>query len=156
MINRDIVLPQTDIRSRFGASIGSASHKRRSSQFPHLLKRQESHDGFFPTLMEKIRQGSHKIFHHHHSREGSEEAPPITSSTASGAYGHGKQLSSRDSTVRDKMPLPPKPDITGIYEAMTGTRLVVSRCRNGACSEDNRPHVCENDYLTPVPTASLM
>lgn len=138
--------PPAAPRSRLGVSIGSASHRRRSFQTPGSLKRRESHDGFFPTLMDKIRQGGHKFFHPRHSRRGSREArsPPNLDFPASGS-----PVRSRDSTVRHLTPQPPRPDATGIYEAMTGTRLVVNRCRNGQCSEDKQPHVCENDYLAP-------
>ncbi|KAH6894339.1 hypothetical protein B0T10DRAFT_480237 [Thelonectria olida] len=143
--------PTVTPRSRLGVSIGSASHRRRSSQVTALLKRQESHDGFFPTLIDKIRQRGHKIFHPHHSRRVSEEmrTPPSSEFTRSCSG-----MRSRDIAVKYLTPEPPKPDTAGIYEAMTGTRAVVSRCRNGQCSEDNRPHVCENDYLTPVGAAS--
>lgn len=131
-------------QKRFGASIGSASHRRRSSpaaapQTPTA----DSHNTLLPSLMEKIRQGSHKIFHRRHSQRGSEEVGTLPSPEE---HRPSSRPKSRDSLVRLE---PPNLDRAGIYEAMTGTRLVVSRCRRGTCSEDNRPHTCENSMLTP-------
>lgn len=56
---------------------------------------------------------------------------------------------SRDSIVKERTPEPAKVDDHGIYEAMTGSRLVASRRRHDTCSEDNRPHVCMDEIRTP-------
>ncbi|KAH7157660.1 hypothetical protein B0J13DRAFT_542335 [Dactylonectria estremocensis] len=129
-------------QQRFGSSIGSASHRRRSSAPQSPIA--ETHESLLPSLMQKIRQGSHKIFHRHHSQKGSEEV-----ATTPEEHHSGTKRRPRDSVVRQSTPEPPKPDISGIYEAMTGTRLVASRCRRGTCSEDGRPHTCENNIFTP-------
>ncbi|KAG5946697.1 hypothetical protein E4U60_003872 [Claviceps pazoutovae] len=52
---------------------------------------------------------------------------------------------SRDSIVKERTLKPPVPDKAGIYEALTGSRMVVPKrgCTN--CSEDNRPHLCKDD-----------
>ncbi|KAG6220152.1 hypothetical protein E4U34_003115 [Claviceps purpurea] len=55
---------------------------------------------------------------------------------------------SRDSIVKERTLKPPVPDKAGIYEALTGSRMVVPKrgCTN--CSEDNRPHVCKDDVVS--------
>ncbi|KAF7542212.1 hypothetical protein G7Z17_g11776 [Cylindrodendrum hubeiense] len=72
-------------QTRFGASIGSASHRRRSS--PPAATQSPTADpnaSLLPSLMDKIRQGSHKIFHRHHSQKGSEEAATLPDSEENG------------------------------------------------------------------------
>lgn len=134
-------------QKRFGASIGSASHRRRSSPAAApQTPTSDSHNTLLPSLMEKIRQGSHKIFHRRHSQRGSEEVGALPSPEEHRPI---SKPQSRDSLVRHLTLEPPNLDRAGIYEAMTGTRLVVSRCRRGTCSEDNRPHTCENNMSTP-------
>ncbi|KAG6097702.1 hypothetical protein E4U30_000353 [Claviceps sp. LM220 group G6] len=58
---------------------------------------------------------------------------------------------SRDSIIKERTLKPPAPDKAGIYEALTGSRMVVPKrgCTN--CSEDNRPHVCEDDVESRTP-----
>lgn len=132
---------------RLGASLGAHTNRRRSTQAAGLEKDiAEQHGNFLPSLMDKIRQGSHKVFHRHHSRGPSEEAG---SSKTIDQPQDSPETRSRNSIIRERTPEPSKPDSVGIYEAMTGTRLNVPRHRGQTCSEDNRPHVCEDELLTP-------
>ncbi|KPM42891.1 Nucleoporin [Neonectria ditissima] len=139
--------PLPDIYKRVGASIGSASHRRRSSQPPTSPNPGvDSNDKVLPSFMEKIRQGSHKIFHRHHSQKGSEEAAGLPNSED-----HLQRREPRSTDSLEKHPAAgtPKLESGSVKEAMVGTGLVVTRCRKGTCSEDNRPHTCANDFLTP-------
>lgn len=47
--------------------------------------------------------------------------------------------------MKERTLKPPTADNLGIYEALTGSKMVVGRKRHDTCSEDNQPHVCEND-----------
>lgn len=135
---------------RLGASIGTSSHRRRSSQFvtqqPGLIV--EDQDHLLPGFMDKIRRGGRKIFKHR-ARKSSDQrsgefATPYNSPDDLQAQ---SAIRSRDSIVRERTIEPPQVDQAGIYEALTGSRLVVPR-RRGTCSEDNRPHECEDDLLS--------
>ncbi|RSL63541.1 hypothetical protein CEP54_005092 [Fusarium duplospermum] len=132
---------------RLSDSLGLDSERRRSTQVAGITNETaEVHDRTRPSLMERIRQGSHKLFRRHHSRKSSEVPGAVTEEQEIQASTTPR---SRDSIVIKNTPEPPKPDKTGIYKALTGARLNVHRQRKNTCSEDNRPHVCEDDFLTP-------
>ncbi|RSM01429.1 hypothetical protein CDV31_011362 [Fusarium ambrosium] len=132
---------------RLSASLGLDTERRRSTQVAGITNETaEVHGRTRPSLMERIRQGSHKLFHRHHSRKSSEVPSAVTEGQEIQANSTPR---SRDSIVIKNTPEPPRPDKTGIYEALTGARLNVHRKRKNTCSEDNRPHVCEDDFLTP-------
>lgn len=52
---------------------------------------------------------------------------------------------SRDSIIRERTLKRPTVDTSGIYEALTGSRMTKQKEKCAACSEDNRPHVCKDD-----------
>ncbi|UPK91792.1 hypothetical protein LCI18_002727 [Fusarium solani-melongenae] len=131
---------------RLSASLGLDWERRRSTQVAGITNETtEVHGRTRPSLMERIRQGSHRLFHRHHSRKSSEVHGGVTEEETLA----NSTPRSRDSIVIKNTPEPPRPDKTGIYEALTGARLNVHRQRKNTCSEDNRPHVCEDDFLTP-------
>lgn len=138
---------------RLGASIGTSAHRRRSSQFvaQHPHSAAEDQDNALPSIMEKIRRSGRKIFKHrgHKSSDqrSGEFATPYNSPDELQAR---SAIRSRDSIVKERTLEPPQVDHAGIYEALTGSRLVIPG-RRGTCSEDNRPHVCEDD-LSSVPS----
>ncbi|EEU47283.1 uncharacterized protein NECHADRAFT_35793, partial [Fusarium vanettenii 77-13-4] len=132
---------------RLSASLGLDSQRRRSTQVAgDTNETTELHSRTRPSLMERIRQGSHRLFHRHHSRKSSEVHGAVTEEQETLASSAPR---SRDSIVVKNTLEPPRPDKTGIYEALTGARLNLHRQRKNTCSEDNRPHVCEDDFLTP-------
>ncbi|KAM5375701.1 hypothetical protein ACJZ2D_005884 [Fusarium nematophilum] len=134
---------------RLGASLGVDTLRRRSTQVAGIENETaEAHSSFRPSLMDRIRQGSHKLFHRHHFRKSTEGTSTESREETGEAQGSGASRL-RDNIVRQLAPEPPKPDRLGIYEAMTGSRPNPHRQRKNTCSEDNRPHVCENDFLTP-------
>jgi hypothetical protein len=144
---------------RLGASIGTSAHRRRSSQFvaQHPYSTVEDQDNVLPSIMEKIRRSGRKIFKHrgHKSSDqrSGEFATPYNSPDELQAR---SAIRSRDSIVKERTLEPPQVDHAGIYEALTSSRLVIPKPR-GTCSEDNRPHVCEDDLSSvPSPIPSLM
>lgn len=147
------------IKKRLGTSIGSSSHRRRSAQAGGSSNGSpESPDGLFPNLLDKIRKGGHKIFHRHHSQHGADKGELTTphNSIADEQVSEGTPRS-RDSIVRALTPQPPRMDNAGIYEAMTGSsRLSPARQRKNTCSEDDRPHVCEEEMDSPTRGVSPM
>lgn len=141
---------------RLGAAIGSASRRRRSSQVPDSKPPQlDYEDGLLPSVFDRLRKRGEKMFHLHDCPEesdGSEAGTPTNSPADDRRPGAGPR--SRDSLIRERTPQPPRPDISGIYEAMTGSRRLSTRKRHDTCSEDNRPHVCEDDMDSSVWVAS--
>lgn len=137
---------------RLGASIGASSHRRRSSQVAMVQQNAvvQDPDNLLPGLIDKIRRGGRKIFTKHRSHKSSDQrsgecATPYNSPDEQ----HQRSaIRSRDSIVRERTPEPASIDHAGIYEALTGSRLVVPRRRRDTCSEDNRPHVCEDDDMS--------
>ncbi|POR37281.1 Uncharacterized protein TPAR_02521 [Tolypocladium paradoxum] len=132
---------------RLGAAIGSASRRRRSSQVADYQAPQpDCEEGLLPSVFDRLRKRGEKMFHLHDCPEesdGTGAATPANSPANDRRSGTGPR--SRDSLIRERTPQPPRPDIAGIYEAMTGSRMLVPRQRRDTCSEDNRPHVCEDD-----------
>lgn len=142
--------PLSVAEKRLGASIGTSAHRRQSSQ---AISQQpgsvvEDSDSLVPGLMDKIRRSGRKIFKHrtHKSSDqrSGEFATPYNSPDDNLAQ---NAIRSRDSIIKERTLEPPQVDHAGIYEALTGSRLVNPR-RRGTCSEDNRPHVCEDDHLS--------
>ncbi|OWT43556.1 D-xylulose reductase A [Pochonia chlamydosporia 170] len=132
---------------RLGSSIGSASHRRRSSHVPMTYDTPwDSPDGIVPQILDKLRRNTqhdfgqssllrpeYNVWTAEARKSAPNEAVPVT------------KIRSRDSIVKERTLKPPKADSSGIYEALTGSRMIVGRGRHDTCSEDNRPHICEND-----------
>ncbi|KAJ3513232.1 hypothetical protein NM208_g15215 [Fusarium decemcellulare] len=137
---------------RLSTSLSIDFQRRYSTQVAGIESEgTEAHGRLRPSLMDRIRQGGHKIFHRHHSHK-STEVPRVTTELEEPLA--SAEPPSRDSIVIKNTLKPPRPDRAGIYEAMTGTRLTVTRQRHDTCSEDNRPHMCEDNILTPSRTGS--
>ncbi|KAF9767521.1 hypothetical protein IL306_015315, partial [Fusarium sp. DS 682] len=128
---------------KLSASLDADTRRRRSTQVAGVEEEMiDTQNGSRQSLMDKIKQGGHKFFHKNHFRKqtGGAHIRAADEDTSPGGF-----LRSRDSIVRELTPEPPKPDSSGIYEAMTGSKLNVPRPREGTCSEDNQPHECVND-----------
>lgn len=131
-----------------GNSIRSASRgRRRSSKIPTTNQSPwESQGQVFPHVLNKLRQNSqHSILEEGlHSREWATWSPepemllPLEPSQAANSR-------SRDSIIRERTLKRPTVDTSGIYEALTGSRMTKQKEKCAACSEDNRPHVCKDD-----------
>lgn len=142
------------IEKRLGTSIGTAAHRRKSSQIGSIATsgHSESHDSLVPGIIEKIRKSGHKIFHRNR--------PHKSDDLNSGEFGTPRnspeeahptsKARSRDSITMERTPPLPQVDRNGIYEAMTGSKMRKQRKRADTCSEDHRPHMCEEDLLTPM------
>ncbi|CVK99844.1 uncharacterized protein FPRN_09039 [Fusarium proliferatum] len=128
---------------KLSASLDADTRRRLSA---HIAGNEEemidSQNGSRQSLMDKIKQGGHKLFHKNHSRKRTGGAPIRI---AENDISPGGFLRSRDSIAREPTPEPPLPDDEEIYEAMEGSKLNVPHPREGACSEDNQPHECVND-----------
>ncbi|KAJ4254352.1 hypothetical protein NW762_009944 [Fusarium torreyae] len=128
---------------RLSASLNADTQRRRSTQVAGVEEEMlDTHDGPRPSLLDKIRQGSHKFFHRNHFRK----STGVPSATAEeDVPQENSAMRSRDSIMRQVTPQPPSPDDSGIYEAMTGSRVNILRQKKCTCSEDNQPHVCVDD-----------
>ncbi|ENH65448.1 hypothetical protein FOC1_g10006830 [Fusarium oxysporum f. sp. cubense race 1] len=128
---------------KLSASLDADTRRRRSTQVAGIEEEMiDTQNGSRQSLMDKIKQGGHKLFHKNHFRKPTGGAP---TRTAENDISPGGFLRSRDSIVRELTPEPPKPDDEGIYEAMMGSKLNVPHPREGTCSEDNQPHECVSD-----------
>ncbi|KFA54724.1 hypothetical protein S40293_00709 [Stachybotrys chartarum IBT 40293] len=129
---------------RLGSSLGAAARRRRSLQAPEIDKNMVQDQGLtVPSFLTKIR-GRGRRLHHHTSPSHSEDSK-VPYNSPNGNHRLPTTPRSRDSLVRERTPKLPRIDRAGIYEAMTGSRLVVPRDRHDICSEDNKPHVCADD-----------
>ncbi|KAG5928760.1 hypothetical protein E4U42_008087 [Claviceps africana] len=132
----------TSSESRKGRTsnlMDSVSYSRRASQIPTANQSPWQSDGeLLPQMVDKLRHASRNSVHGKDVAPGQDGAWPSEPSLAT-------MTRSRDSIVRERTLKPPAADTLGIYEALTGSRMTVmgKRCVN--CSEDNRPHVCEED-----------
>ncbi|QPG94542.1 hypothetical protein C2857_006344 [Epichloe festucae Fl1] len=133
-----------------GNSISSVSRGRRSSQIPTTNQSPwESQGQLFPHVLNKLRQNSQHSIREEglHSREWGTWSPepemllPLEPSQAANTR-------SRDSIIRERTLKRPTVDTSGIYEALTGSRMTKPKKRCATCSEDNRPHVCEDDLVS--------
>ncbi|KAH7235736.1 hypothetical protein BKA59DRAFT_425859 [Fusarium tricinctum] len=140
----DSPFPTLAAERRLSASLDADSRRRRSIQVIGIKEETlDDRNGPRPSLMRKIKQGSHKFFHKHHFREPSGTVPSITSEEDDSQDGDG--LRSRGSNIGQPSQLSPRPDDLGIREAVVENRLHVPGRREGTCSEDNQPHECVND-----------
>lgn len=138
----------SQIEMASGNPIVSASYHRRScqGQIQHNVNDADLADGFVPALIEKIRKGGHRLFHRDRSHKSSEN----TDGGFHTPY-NSPDVRSRNSVVREHTIEPQTLDRAGIYEALTGSRLLIRSKHRNTCSEDNRPHVCQDDLLSITP-----
>ncbi|KAF5604445.1 hypothetical protein FPANT_1494 [Fusarium pseudoanthophilum] len=129
---------------KLSASLDADTRRRLSAQVTGIEEEEmvDPQNGSRQSLMDKIKQGGHKLFHKNHFRKPTGGAPIRI---AENDISPGGFLHSRDSIAREPTPEPPKPDDEEIYEAMEGSKLKVPHPREGACSEDHQPHECVND-----------
>lgn len=134
----------------FGSQIGSAAHRRRSAPADNS-KTMTLHDHFLPNIL-----GKFFII----KRKKAPRSPDSQETEYSGA------LPPYNSPVPDHMPVSTPETETGsskghtptvsvedrlkIHEALVGGSAVVDTRRRDTCSEDNRPHVCEEDMENRV------
>ncbi|KAG6017522.1 hypothetical protein E4U43_000999 [Claviceps pusilla] len=128
-------------------TISSVSYTHRTSQITAANQSPWQSDGeLLPQIVDKLRHISQDRVHGEdiHIEDGGtwpsepEILPPPEASAA-------VVTRSRDSIIRERTLKPPTADKLGIYEALTGSRMMTLRKRCMNCSEDNRPHVCEDD-----------
>jgi hypothetical protein len=144
MTIEDSPFPTLAAERRLSASLDADSRRRRSIQVIGIEEETlDNQNGPRPSLMRKIKQGSHKFFHKHHFRKPSGRVPSVTSEDDDSQDGDG--LSSRDSNIGQLSQLSPRPDNSGTHEAITEDRPHVPGRRGGTCSEDNQSHECVND-----------
>ncbi|KAG5924795.1 hypothetical protein E4U53_003379 [Claviceps sorghi] len=129
-------------------TIGSGSYSRRASQIPTANQSPWQSDGEpLPQMANKLRHNSQTSVHGEDpaSRRGGTWPSGPSEMLLSPEASLATMTRSRDSIIRERTLKPPAADRLGIYEALTGSRMTVmgKRCMN--CSEDNRPHVCEDD-----------
>ncbi|KAF4495559.1 hypothetical protein FAGAP_8318 [Fusarium agapanthi] len=128
---------------KLSASLDADTRRRLSAQVADIEEEMiDSQNGSRQSLMDKIKQGGHKLFHKNHFRKPTGGAPIRI---AENDISLGGFLRSRDSIVGEPTPEPPRPDDEEMYEAMEGSKLNVPHPREGPCSEDNQPHECVND-----------
>ncbi|KAH6957019.1 hypothetical protein DER45DRAFT_631754 [Fusarium avenaceum] len=136
--------PTLAAERRLSASLDADSRRRQSIQVIGIEEETlDDQNGSRPSLMRKIKQGSHKFFHKHHFRKLSGRAPSITSEEDDSQDDNG--LRPKDSNIGQSSQLSPTPDDLGMREAVGGDRLHVPGQKEGTCSEDNQPHECVND-----------
>lgn len=133
--------------SRLGSSIGSAAHRRLSSLPAIQPLYREEQGTVLPSLMDRIKEGGHKIFHPHHTAKSPGDTDwPTASSFVVEDNQHTNTPQSGDEAWRQHAP---GPDGASIYKALTSNQLVVNHKRRHTCSEDHKPHRCEADLMTP-------
>ncbi|KAG5973985.1 hypothetical protein E4U55_000138 [Claviceps digitariae] len=129
-------------------TISSVSYYHRASQIPAANQSPWQSDGeLLPQIINKFRQNSRDSVHGEDLYSGEAGAwpsepelllPPDPSLAV-------VVTRSRDGIIRERTLKPPAADKLGIYEALTGSRMMGRKKRCMNCSEDNRPHVCEAD-----------
>ncbi|KAF4965404.1 hypothetical protein FSARC_6798 [Fusarium sarcochroum] len=128
---------------RLSASLNADTQRRRSTQIAGIEEEiLNTHDDLRPSLMDKIRQGSHKFFHRNHFRKST--GIPVATAEED-VPRENNAMRSRDSILRQVTPQPLRLDGSGIYEAMAGSRINALRQEGCTCSEDHQPHVCVDD-----------
>ncbi|KAG6010933.1 hypothetical protein E4U21_002603 [Claviceps maximensis] len=129
-------------------TISSVSYYHRaSSQIPAANQSPWQSDGeLLPQIVDKLRQNSQDSVPGENlylARAGawpSESEMLLPSDQSRAVF-----TRSRDSIIRERTLKPPAADKLGIYEALTGSRMTSPKKRCVNCSEDNRPHICEDD-----------
>ncbi|KAF5648390.1 hypothetical protein F52700_1082 [Fusarium sp. NRRL 52700] len=128
---------------KLSASLDADTRRRLSAQVAGIEEEMiDSQNGSRQSLMDKIKQGGHKLFHKNHFRKPTGGAPLRI---AENDISPGGFLRSRDSVAGEPTSEPPKPGDEEIYEATKGSKLNVPHLREGPCSEDHQPHECVND-----------
>ncbi|ODA82189.1 hypothetical protein RJ55_00695 [Drechmeria coniospora] len=131
---------------RLGSRIGSASHQRRSSLFVGSKPADaplDLHEGSMPAVLDRLRSLRKSYLHDRRHVSGGTCESEMAAPANTPANDHSGSRS-RDSLIRELTPELPKADPAGIYEAMTGSRVIRPSDICGTCSEDHRPHLCEN------------
>lgn len=127
---------------RLGSLIGTSSHRRRSSHNPHL----DSKDILFPFIVNKFRPHS---YCHPRKQSSDHRRWDVWSSSNDHPTTLGASIPPRVPAGERLVREPPlnlaETDNLGIYEALTGSRLKKFNKRCVTCSEDNKPHICEDD-----------
>lgn len=132
-------------RRRLGSSIGTSSHRRRSSQVPMSStlsgnSRNHSLDKF----LDEVRTNSQYIFDQQIFSPADADIHGFIYEEEMDRFIPKTGTRSRDSIVRERPLQPPVADCSGIYEAMTGSIKMGTTGRN-TCSEDYCVQACDND-----------
>jgi hypothetical protein len=146
------ILPSLLIRERLSSIHGEPSRRYSARRIaPPSRAEHLANDSHPVTPIEEIRQSGHRYLRGRHSHTSVDNAndrltPRNLLANEEHSVSSSRKIRSRDSIVRELSPVPAQLDNSGIYEAMTGSRLVVPRKRKDTCSEDYHPHVCEQDH----------
>ncbi|KAF5000766.1 hypothetical protein FGRMN_1534 [Fusarium graminum] len=129
---------------KLSASLYADTRRRQSTQVAGIEgEMPDIENGPRQSLMRKIRQGGHRLFHKHHHLKSIGRDPSATSEEDSSQNGDG--LRSMDSDTGQLHQLSPRPDNSATYETITESGPRVHGQNEDTCSEDNRPHECVND-----------
>ncbi|KAK5995219.1 hypothetical protein PT974_03617 [Cladobotryum mycophilum] len=140
-----LALPSLTRTQSFGNLIRLSSRRRRS--VPSLSAKHDApKEGFLPNIVDKIVKGGQRIIKGSLGRKepGDAWALEPNASPASSHIAAYNPPPSRDSNPRDRTSRSSEQDRVALLEVMMGGNLINHRRRH-TCSEDNRPHVCEND-----------
>ena len=122
---RSTVGSNSSKRGSVGSSLGVSSRKRKSSASSQ--QRNDTHSSTLPDLINKIQQKGKKIFHSLSDTKGYFDARSRVNSPKESPEGNSNLKSTNSKTDT------------------SGTWLSVRKVNNDTCSEDNRPHLCEDE-----------
>lgn len=124
---------------RLSASLDADTQRRRSTQVAGVEDEILDNCRQRPSLMNKIKHGGHKFFHKSHFRK-----PNGSTTTDEDGSEESGIMRSGNCTGRGTIPEPSLPNRSGLHKTMTGRTLERPPCREGTCSEDDKPHQCVN------------
>jgi hypothetical protein len=131
---------------RMGTSIGSSSHRRRSSHIVDVTPpANEQRGSVYPSIVDRLRRSGHLLLHSQRCPSESDSSGVTPHNSPAGEHRPATTPRSRDGLRRERTPELLTVDNAGIYEAMTGSRLLVPSKEHDKCSEDGRPHMCADD-----------
>ncbi|KAL3600332.1 hypothetical protein FPOAC2_04569 [Fusarium poae] len=125
---------------RLSASLDADTQRRRSTLIADIEEETVDDCQPRPGLMNKIKHGSHKLFHKSHFRR-----PNRSTTTEDDAFEESSVVRSGNSTGRGRSPEPPISDSSRVHKTATGSQVNVASYEEGVCSEDDEPHRCVND-----------
>ncbi|CEI60548.1 hypothetical protein FVEN_g9968 [Fusarium venenatum] len=125
---------------RLSASLDADTQRRRSTLITDIEEETPDDCQSRPGLMNKIKHGSHRLFHKSHFRR-----PNGSTTTEDDAFEESGVVRSGNSTGRGRTPEPSISDSSRVHKTATGSKLNVASYEEGVCSEDDEPHRCVND-----------
>lgn len=135
--------PVITAKNDAGVFIGTTAHRHHSADL--IDASVDSNNGFFPSILNKIRQSSQRVMYPLFNAQNFESLVISTphSFLVDSAQAQS-ELGLRHGCERGNMSRLSDFDVAGTYRAVARGRRIEKR-RRKTCSEDNRPHICEND-----------